>query len=568
MPGGTVAIAAGPAVSAIVARVRLSFDWVIASCRLLAQIRRGVRADAAVRGRPHRDRDPPRAEDRRAAAHARGAAAPRSSRPGTSTRPSRRRSTTSRAHGVRPVGSPTSDPAEHDALPARGARAPSRSSCSTTAATSSSAGSRRRTTRSSAAPRRRPPAGCGSSRCASSIDAAGARDQRQPDQAVRREHARGRPGHGRVVPPDHEPLDERQARHGLRLRRRRPGRRRPLPERVRRGLGRRGRPGDAARGAARRLRRPRQGRRARARRRRHHRHRRRGRARRRRPAAPRATASILLNVGHFPREIDVPALAGRGRRTRTHPATGSRPSSSTAAARCTCSRAATWSTSPARARSGTRSSRWTSASRSRRAASRPSPAATSAPPTASSPSPARSTPRSRRAYVDARRRVSFDGVSEPPSTSTQPCRRAAPGASSAWPPRRLVVPPAPLRRVRPRRLLRLLAEPARASSTPPRPVTRIVQSFEPGEDWFWSYADDAYYDGPELAPPHSHPADQPTPGPAGRVPAGLDAPPQLTRAAACRSGSSACGRRRPPSARAASRAGSARSSSRRRCATW
>ena len=46
----------------------------------------------------------------------------------------------------------------------------------------------------------------------------------------------------------------------------------------------------------------------------------------------------------------------------------------------------------------------------------------------------------------------------------------------------------------------------------------IVQSFEPGEDWFWSYEDDAYYDGPELAAPHAHPADQPTPGPEGRVP--------------------------------------------------
>jgi hypothetical protein len=46
----------------------------------------------------------------------------------------------------------------------------------------------------------------------------------------------------------------------------------------------------------------------------------------------------------------------------------------------------------------------------------------------------------------------------------------------------------------------------------------IVQSFEPGEDWFWSYVDDAYYEGPELAPPHSHPTEQPTPGPEGRVP--------------------------------------------------
>jgi hypothetical protein len=47
----------------------------------------------------------------------------------------------------------------------------------------------------------------------------------------------------------------------------------------------------------------------------------------------------------------------------------------------------------------------------------------------------------------------------------------------------------------------------------------IVQSFEPGEDWFWDYAREDYADGPPLAPPHAHPADQPAPGPAGRVPA-------------------------------------------------
>ena len=46
----------------------------------------------------------------------------------------------------------------------------------------------------------------------------------------------------------------------------------------------------------------------------------------------------------------------------------------------------------------------------------------------------------------------------------------------------------------------------------------VVQSFEPGEDWFWDYASENYAFGPALAPPHSHPADQPVPGPAGRVP--------------------------------------------------
>jgi hypothetical protein len=46
----------------------------------------------------------------------------------------------------------------------------------------------------------------------------------------------------------------------------------------------------------------------------------------------------------------------------------------------------------------------------------------------------------------------------------------------------------------------------------------IVQSYEPGEDWFWDFSreDEAY--GPPLAPPRHHPLDQPTPGPAGRVP--------------------------------------------------
>ena len=46
----------------------------------------------------------------------------------------------------------------------------------------------------------------------------------------------------------------------------------------------------------------------------------------------------------------------------------------------------------------------------------------------------------------------------------------------------------------------------------------IIQSFEPGEDWFYSYAESAEVSGPELAPPHSHPVDQPTPGPQGKVP--------------------------------------------------
>ena len=46
----------------------------------------------------------------------------------------------------------------------------------------------------------------------------------------------------------------------------------------------------------------------------------------------------------------------------------------------------------------------------------------------------------------------------------------------------------------------------------------IIQSFEPGEDWFWNYETNDYYDGPELAPPDCHPEDQTVPGPHARVP--------------------------------------------------
>lgn len=48
----------------------------------------------------------------------------------------------------------------------------------------------------------------------------------------------------------------------------------------------------------------------------------------------------------------------------------------------------------------------------------------------------------------------------------------------------------------------------------------FVQSYEPGEDWFWNYAtSEMYGDGPKLAEPHHHPLDQTVPGPRDRVPA-------------------------------------------------
>ena len=46
----------------------------------------------------------------------------------------------------------------------------------------------------------------------------------------------------------------------------------------------------------------------------------------------------------------------------------------------------------------------------------------------------------------------------------------------------------------------------------------IIASFEPGEDWFYDYEKRAMIRGVKLLPPHSHPEDQPSPGPAGRVP--------------------------------------------------
>jgi hypothetical protein len=46
----------------------------------------------------------------------------------------------------------------------------------------------------------------------------------------------------------------------------------------------------------------------------------------------------------------------------------------------------------------------------------------------------------------------------------------------------------------------------------------VVQSFEPGETWFWNFQTGTLADGPELAPPQHHPLDQPVPGPADRLP--------------------------------------------------
>ncbi|AWB91289.1 UBP-type zinc finger domain-containing protein [Aeromicrobium chenweiae] len=46
----------------------------------------------------------------------------------------------------------------------------------------------------------------------------------------------------------------------------------------------------------------------------------------------------------------------------------------------------------------------------------------------------------------------------------------------------------------------------------------VMQSFEPGESWFWDFRTEDVFTGVELAAPTSHPVDQPVPGPAGSVP--------------------------------------------------
>ena len=47
----------------------------------------------------------------------------------------------------------------------------------------------------------------------------------------------------------------------------------------------------------------------------------------------------------------------------------------------------------------------------------------------------------------------------------------------------------------------------------------VIQSFEPGEYWFWNYDTNESFNGPALAAPDSHPLEQTAPGPASRVPA-------------------------------------------------
>lgn len=45
-----------------------------------------------------------------------------------------------------------------------------------------------------------------------------------------------------------------------------------------------------------------------------------------------------------------------------------------------------------------------------------------------------------------------------------------------------------------------------------------MQSFEPGEDWFFNYETEQTTAGPQLAAPTAYPRSQPAPGPEGKVP--------------------------------------------------
>ena len=56
--------------------------------------------------------------------------------------------------------------------------------------------------------------------------------------------------------------------------------------------------------------------------------------------------------------------------------------------------------------------------------------------------------------------------------------------------RRPLAAPAHLPGVRPRRLLRRLAQQARHRARARRPSHPIIRSLEPGEDWSWCYADE------------------------------------------------------------------------------
>jgi hypothetical protein len=46
-----------------------------------------------------------------------------------------------------------------------------------------------------------------------------------------------------------------------------------------------------------------------------------------------------------------------------------------------------------------------------------------------------------------------------------------------------------------------------------------MQSFEPGDNWFWDFEAGSAVDHPPLTEPTSHPVDQSAPGPLSKLPA-------------------------------------------------
>jgi hypothetical protein len=78
--------------------------------------------------------------------------------------------------------------------------------------------------------------------------------------------------------------------------------------------------------------------------------------------------------------------------------------------------------------------------------------------------------------------------------------------------------PAQMRQLRPHRLLRQLPS-QHASAHYEETGHPVIQSFEPGKDWYYDNRTDEFRHGPNLADPPSHPINQSVPGPAGAVPA-------------------------------------------------
>ena len=220
----------------------------IEQCRLLTAIGDGARADAPVRRADDRHRHPPGAEDGGALADA----APRRREARLDGEPEH-----DAAGGRRLSGGPwCAGRRAPDPGCVRARRLPLGGRALTAAAVARQRRRPVRAVRRGAV--RRPARGhrgddlrADAPRAAARRDRrTGARDQRQPDQAVRREPSRRRAERPGVVHPPDEQVHERPPGDGVRLRRVRQGRRGQLPQRLRDRLGRRDRSGRAPRGDA------------------------------------------------------------------------------------------------------------------------------------------------------------------------------------------------------------------------------------------------------------------------------------------------------------------------------